>query len=245
MTEHLQTHDDRMIAPRVGCLDSKPHQLMNSPLLPSLSILAVIAAAPLQAASVFVPPLQTGGLPSANGLEIHSSTDHSVDLSNKSSLTSGQNILVTLAASEAPIYYSSFQPTGGAFSYQVTETLSLIIGGQTFSSSVVISMFAADVTPAPGTSHVVGYQIGDFFDVVAVSVPWNTDLSAVTVRLSQDGIISGGFFAGSNSVGVDGLIAGGTRLQNLALQLTSVPEPTALLYVFIGSLCVVWRRKRN
>ena len=218
---------------------------MNSPFLPFFSILAVTAVGPLQAASVSVPPLQTGGLPSANGLEIHSSADHSVDLSNKSGLTPGQNILVTLAASDAPIYYSSFQPTGGAFSYNVTETLSLIIGGNTFFSSVVISVFAANVIPDSGTSHVVGFQIGDLFDVVAVSVPWNTDLSAVTVRLSQDGIISGGYFVGNNASGVDGLIAGGTRLQNLSMQLTSVPEPGALLLFFMGGTGLALRRRRG
>lgn len=196
-----------------------------------------------RASSVLIPFLQTGGQPSSGELEIHSSAQQTVNLSGTSGLVSGQNILVTLAASDAPVYFSSFAPAGGPLSYAVTETLSLIIGGQVFTSSVLISFSAPNVTLEPASSHIVGFAIGPLFDAIAVSVPWGTDLSNVIVRLSQDGTISGGYFVGTNTAQVDGLVAGGTRLNTLSMGLSSIPEHGAMW--MIGAAALVLVRRKN
>ncbi|MES2709335.1 MAG: PEP-CTERM sorting domain-containing protein [Verrucomicrobiota bacterium] len=211
----------------------------------ALAVIFIAGSVPsIKAASVIVPSLQTGGQPSVSGLEIHSSADHIVDLSNQQGLVAGQNILVTLAAATAPVYMSSFTAGGGPLSYSVTETLSLIIGGQSFSSLVVIAFSTPSVIVTPGTTNIVGFNNGGFFEVIAVTVPWGTDISAVTIRLAQDGIITGGQFIGTNTASVDGLIAGGTRLQNLSLGFASVPEPGTLGLLALGCSGLVRRRNR-
>ena len=227
---------------------------MKSVLFFSVACLASILSA-ASGAEVLVTTLTTGGslLSPGNPANVVSNTLINVPL-DKSSLTPGQPIRITVSGSSEVLWVGGFVYGAGSLEISLKARLSAILGANTAFSEItfgqpeVVVTEGAGIGPMPETSAVVGFITGSILPEFHLDVPWETDLSAFQLNFAQDSTITGNQAGFTNSaLSVAGIAVGASGFTGsvapLRLTLSSIPEPSGVC-LLLGAFSLGMRRKR-
>jgi hypothetical protein len=169
------------------------------------------------------------------------STSVTVDLSDLTSLTPGKDIAITFTTADDLFWVGGFGADTGNLTLLCHARLTLTAGAYSTFSDETWSFGPVDWTDdlnpqGPTFSDPLGYIGGPVPKAFSLTVPWATDLTSVSLTLTDFFSLSGtNPFITNSSV----------TLEQATLMATSVPEPSSALLpilLTIGRLC---RRKRN
>ncbi|MGI8603816.1 MAG: hypothetical protein ACR2OZ_12585 [Verrucomicrobiales bacterium] len=198
-----------------------------------------------RAASVIVPGFSTSQS-SATLAELTSSTTRTINLNDRTGLAVGKPIAIRVTATDPTSWGGIFNYSPGPVVLDVTATLGVFVGQDGVSASFSLLHFDF-VAPNDGVvSDVGGFNLGPSFGVLELVVPWETDLSAVQLVLSQNATATNGGFRESN---VFTSVAASSTAQNIAalplqIEVVSVPEPSAMLLVLPATALLGCFRRR-
>jgi hypothetical protein len=152
-----------------------------------------------------------------------------INLSDLTDLVPGQDIQISFITGEG-LYWG-----GGVWANEVDLTLqwqALLTLSVGTDSASTFEAWSFGPVPWIGGSF-VGYEFGPVPSGFSLVVPWGTDLSGVSLTLTDQ-------------FSVDGLSAGvlhsSLSLADVTLTTTSIPEPSVCLLAIIGSSALVLRR---
>jgi hypothetical protein len=204
---------------------------MDSAMKNYLTAILLVACASAQASTITVDPMRTvwqaGAGPQSN--HVQSQDTFFFDLSDRTGLVADQPIRVVLSfgtgAGSASAYWSGGNVVGNS-SLHLIGSLSVAIGAQAQLFSLNTTLTIGAYTPDPGATPAV-YVTEDslYLPSFEFVVPWDTDLSSVSITLSQDSRYTNGLFRYSTLF----LPAG-------QFELTSVPEPQGFIWLVLVGL---------
>ena len=209
-----------------------------------LPILLALLALPASAATVNTGPLQTSYVISALPPRISSisvPTTTTVDLSSLSGLTPGSDISITFTTADDLLWLVGFGADTGDLTLLCHARLTLTAGTYSTFSDETLSFGPVPWTDEnnpgePAYGDPVGYITGPVPQSFTLTVPWGTDLSSVSLTLTDLFSISGvNPFITNSSVG----------LEFATLTTTSIPEPTSLILTLLSSGALLSRRSRR
>jgi hypothetical protein len=199
----------------------------------SLACLCCIAL-PAAAASVSSGPLNTRFVPKRGDPPVSSISQVAtvtIDLSDLSGLVPGQDIQISFTTGEGLYWEGGAYAEEGDLTLQWQALLTITVGAHTASTTEAWSF-----GPVPWIGGAfVGYEFGPTPGGFSLIVPWGTDLSSVSLTLTDQ-------------LSVDG-VAGRVLHSSLSvtdstLTTTSIPEPSAGLLAILASSARVLRRRR-
>lgn len=214
--------------------------------LPALSVFAFLTASS-SAETISLPDFGTNW--KGNGTyqsHVESMNQWTVNLDDRSGLTPGAPIKITVTTSDQFLWLGSFRLSDGPLSFTTKASLGLIVGGD---SGSVTSTFFQDygvVTGnggGPGVSDIVGYMTGPGLPALELIVPWSADLTNAIIRLSQVSDISGtGNAYGQSELHVSGSQAA-SQSTSFTVSFTSIPEPASSFTLFLGISVFTLKRR--
>jgi hypothetical protein len=197
-----------------------------------------------QAATLVLPNLITSVDAHAAPQASLASTDvWTVNLNDRTGLTPGSPIKITVTTGEHFLWLLSFRYAAGNLELTSTPTLSLIIGSETAAvSNVLYQNFGIVPSDSPGT-EVAGFINGPRLGALELVVPWSANLSGAQLRLSQTSAIIGtAATLTSSSVNVSpGLVQSSSS--QFQFSLVSIPEPSGLVLLPVAGLLAARRRR--
>jgi hypothetical protein len=175
---------------------------------------------PVSAATVSVPLGSTlGGTNTATSL-------FTADITNRTGLTLGLPILVSF---DVPPLFGGFQlRLPGTGTFRDTFTITAVLGSQTASTSATIVLANPPL--------VFSWPASMTFAPFSLTVPWETDLTILSITVLQEARIEGD---PGNSIS----IAGGGSTMTITTQ--SVPEPSACLLAASAFLLAAGRKRES
>jgi hypothetical protein len=209
----------------------------------ALTFMAVLPGFPATAATVNIGVLETSFAitqlpPRIPSISVDTSV--TVDLSSLSGLTPGSDIAITFTSDDDLIWLGGFGADAGDLTLLCHARLTLTAGAYTTFSDETWSFgpvpWTEDLNPQDliTFSDPVGYITGPTPKSFTLTVPWGTDLSAVTFTLTDLFSVSG----------VNPYITqSGVYMASATLNTTSIPEPTALLLSLAGLGSLLVRRR--
>ncbi len=211
--------------------------------LPVISALLFVLSSPLIPAAVIqLPNLSTSW--AGNGLppfptRVVSNTEIPVNLDDRSGLTPGLPVRLTLTPGFQPVWIGGFCVGAGPAGMTVAGYLRLIVGSE--SVTAPLSLFQ-NLTSDMGLCP-VGIVYGEVALPLTLVVPWSADLASARLEVAQDATITGNT-AHFTSSGLH-ILPGSSAAQgeSLSMSLTSVPEPAAAPFLFL-TVMALRRRKR-
>lgn len=166
-----------------------------------------------------------------------------VSLDERSGLSPGLPIRITLAGGENFLWLIGFCSSEGFLEFSSHATVRLMIGLYSAQAASTIIWNGNFIPPDPNTSCPVAFVAGRTMPPLEVIVPWDTDLSQARFVISQDAIVSGSnarFYSSAihlYSSRSDGAVIPAT------VELTSVPEPEPFVMLFL-TVALRLRRRR-
>jgi hypothetical protein len=217
--------------------------------LPALSVFAFLTAS-VSAGTISLPDFGTTW--KGNGTyqsHVESMNQWTVNLDDRSGLTPGAPIKITVTTSDQFLWLGSFRLSDGPLSFTTKASLGLIVGED--SGSVTSTLFqdfgvvtGSSGEPNTGVSDIVGYMMGPGLPALELVVPWSADLTNAIIRLSQVSDISGT----GNAYGQSGLhVSGGqsaSQSTSFTVSFTSIPEPTSSFTLILGLSALSLTRRR-
>jgi hypothetical protein len=208
---------------------------------------ALLCSQYAQAASVSLPNLTTST--SGNSGSLASQNQWSVDLNDRSGLTPGAPIVITVSTSEHFLWIMSFSYGVGNLSMSNAAALAMTVGTQVAVTSQTLTQDFGFVSESSGlggpAGSVGGYLVGSGLSVLTLTVPWSADLSSVGLRLSQSASITGTTATlHSSLLNISGGFAQSTS-SNFTYQLASlpIPEPGSVGLLSFLAFVVASRRR--
>lgn len=218
--------------------------ILNHQSLPmKLSILLALLILPAAATTVNTGALQTSFAinvfpPRISSVSIANTA--TVDLSSLSGITPGSDIAITFASTDDLLWLGGFGADDGDLTLFCHARLTLTAGAYSTFSDETWSFgpvpWTADLNPLDLVtfSNPVGYITGPVPQSFTLTVPWGTDLSSVSLTLTDLFSISG----------VNPFITqSGVGLEHATLTTVSVPEPSAAVLTFVSTIALL-RRSR-
>lgn len=180
---------------------------------------------------------------------VASSDQWSASLDDRSGLTAGAPIRITVTTADQFMWLGSFDLQNGELTITNEATLAILLGGQTVSVKSLLVENFGNVTsegnptnPNSATTDVAGYMYGPGLPALEIVVPWSTDLSKAVFVFSQVSDISTG-----RGFSTSGLVVRGVGAVNesatFAVRLTSVPEPSSAL--LLGGVLLLTAARRR
>ena len=209
-------------------------------------LLASALAGAVRAASVSVPGFSTSASSPTLASRLSSSTTRLLNLNDRTGLTSGEPISIRVTSREPMLWTGTFNYSPGPVVLDVTGTLGLFAGQS--GASVSRSFLHFDFT-APNENGAVtdvsGFNFGDSFNTLELLVPWETDLSAVQLVLSQEATATNGGFRSSDLHTSVEASSTAQRISTVPFQIevTSIPEPSVVL-LGLSALSLLLGRSR-
>jgi hypothetical protein len=206
------------------------------PMLKSLLPLCpILACHCLNAATVNAGHLETSyqDLSHPYVSSIESTASITVDLSNLTGLTPGADIKITFSTADPLFWVGMWRADAGQVTLNYDATFTLTVGSHAVSSSPAWSPFGPvefDGLFIP----VAGWEMGPVPASFSLAVPWGTDLSNVTIALTDRISITGPNAGIENS---------GLSLNSLTLTTTSIPEPSAAILTLLSAAALLRRRR--
>jgi hypothetical protein len=198
-----------------------------------------------QAASVVIPGFSTSQS-SETLAQLTSSATRTIDLNDCTGLAVGKPIAIRVTVTDPTLWSGIFNYAPGPVVLDVTATLGVFVGQNGVSDSRALLHFDF-VAPNDGVvSDVAGFNLGPSFGALELVVPWETDLSAVQLVLSQNATATNGGFRASN---VFTSVAASSTAQNviarpLQIQVASIPEPSVVLLLSLPTVAMLLGRFR-
>ena len=191
---------------------------------------------------VLLPEIRTTGTGPAVAprlTNITSQTERVVNLDNRTDLTPGVPVKVTVVFDAHFIWSNTFKYDAGRLELSSTVVLRLMIGAETSETG---STFYADYGVVPGSdTSVSGTLLGPELPCMSMVVPWSADLSQARLELSQSSSITGtNAYLLLSTVSV-GCFENGPRF---AAVLESIPEPGAVSLLGVVAGGWLGRRRR-
>ena len=193
-------------------------------------------AAPASAAVVALGPLSTSysdfSPPWTNHIEASASVN--ADLSDLGGLTPGADMRITFSTADPLFWTGLWEADTGSVTLSYSATLTLAVGSQSVSASPPWAPFGP-VDFDGAFSPVAGFEMGPVPDSFTLTVPWGTDLTHVTLTLTDRFALTG-----PNA----GIELSGLSLDSFTLTTTSaVPEPGTGLLMIVSAAVMLSRRR--
>lgn len=213
------------------------------PHIPQIPILLALLTIPAAAATVDTGPLQTSFAITQLPPRIPSisvSTTTTVDLSSISGLTPGSDIEITFASTDDLLWVGGFGADDGDLTVLCHARFTLTAGSFSTFSDETWSFgpvpWTEDLNPVDliNFSDPVGYITGPVPQSFTLTVPWGTDLSSVSLTLTDLFSLEGtNPFITNSSVTLD---------QATLTTTSAIPEPSAALLTLLSTAVLLRRR---
>jgi hypothetical protein len=203
-----------------------------------LAAICLLSAFPISAATVDTGMLATsyvfvGGEDDPPLTAVNVSTSVTVNLSDLTGFTQGDDIAITFATTDLLLAQNGFFAEDGDLTLQWVARFTLSAGAYSVSSDATSSL-----GPVPWINN--GETVGFWEDTVpqplSLVVPWGTDLSAVTLTMTDLFSVTGVNAQVTHS---------SLELPSATITTTSIPEPSALLLAMAGLGSLLVRRREN
>jgi hypothetical protein len=198
-------------------------------------ILLALLPLPSSAATVNVGSLQTSFAVATippRLASVNQSTSITIDLSDLTGLSPGSGIDITFTTANELYWEGLFGADDGDLTLNFHCQLTLSAGA--FSTSTGITWSLGPVPFEDPGSSVIGYSFGPVPTSHTLTVPWATDLSAVSLTLTDLFSLSG-----NNPYVVESKL----QLPAATLTTSSVPEPSAAFLGILYSTALLRRRR--
>jgi len=185
------------------------------------------------AASFILADLSTAAvLPGSTAV---SQSQVSRNLNNRTGLTPGAPILITVRSTDPFAWAGSLNYNPGTLTISIAATLSLIIGADTASTTVSVVNIFPDIVEGSDGTPVSGFLRSSSVFEFSLVVPWEADLTTAVFSLSQNSTLTGtsaGTFAAST------VMAAGQSVGPVNIETSSIPEPKSSAFLLAAlTLC--------
>jgi hypothetical protein len=198
-----------------------------------LALLCCLAL-PASAATVSTGPLVTGFLPLPGDPPVSGISESdtvTIDLSDLTGLLPGQDIQISFTTGEELYWEGGVLADEGDLTLQWQALLTLSVGSGSAANS---ESWSLGPVPWIGGSF-SGYEFGPLPGGFALIVPWGTDLSSVSLTLTDQFSVDGRSARVLNSE---------LTLADAMITTTSIPEPSSILLALMGISLSLRRRMR-
>jgi|GEM_PF-5298108 len=213
----------------------------------TISILSAFSA---QAGTIALPTFGTQWDRGANPgqAQVTSEQIFEIDLDNRSGLTPGMPIQITVSSPDRFLWLGGFHLVAGPTTISSEAKLTLNLGGE--SQTVTANLFEdfGDLPPYNNgqggvVSDPVGYIQGDVLPDLVFTVPWDSDLTQAQFTFEQESEITGeGQYFNQSSVSLTGgTVEGSSQLQ---VSLETVPEPGSASFLALAGFALLAKRRR-